>query len=308
MTPKLQAILDNPKIRPVVDHIKALQDLEGVPIGLETRTAMLHRLKTELDNRIGEAARAMKSGLDSTAGSEYRSYTIAKRRLMDAIDNDEYKRGLKSYAGQAQLKRAAENGMDDFNKLSPEEIRATVRGFDSDAERIMYRMGAARAIIDKIRAGNAMRDRTENVFGSPEMQLKLRAIVDNPKQFRELQKQLVIEAKMADSRKALQGNSTTARQLAEGEQAGKTAGTIMSVMNASTGALRPILDLAARGYGTFTGLTPGVAGNLLKLGASQDPRAIEEMVRRSVEQARQVPASRAMKAEQGTSALLSLID
>lgn len=308
MTPQLQRVLERPTMQDLQKLVSRKLADEDKPIGLMTRTEMLHRMKMELDDQIGMAVTAEKMGNKPQAGWDKGTLTILKRDLLNAVDNDTYKKGLKSYAGQAQLKRAAENGMDDFNKLSPEEIRATVRGFDSDAERIMYRMGAARAIIDKIRSGNAMRDRTEGVFSSPEMQLKLRAIVDNPKQFRELQKQLVIEAKMADSRKALQGNSTTARQLAEGEQAGKTAGTIMSVMNASTGALRPILDLAARGYGTFTGLTPGVAGNLLKLGASQDPRAIEEMVRRSIEQAQKVPASRALKAEQGTSALLSLID
>jgi hypothetical protein len=191
------------------------------------------------------------------------------------------------------LKSAAENGLDDFNKLSPEEISKTIRSLETEAERQIYRMGAARAVVDRIRKGNANRDRTDGVFSSPEMQMKLKAIFPNQKQYREFQKQLVIEAKMADSRKALQGNSTTAKQLTEGAEAGKTAGMVVSAMNAASGRLAPALDLLAQGYNRFSGLTPKVANELLRIGMSQNPAASNALLQKSIEQASRSPAARA---------------
>ena len=66
-----------------------------------------------------------------------------------------------------------------------------------------------------------------------------------------------------------------------------------SAMNAASGRLAPALDLVAQGYNRFSGLTPGVANELLRLGLSQNPAMGNALARQSLEQASRVPAMRA---------------
>lgn len=296
MTDALRSVLSRPTAQQLQQSVQRKLADEGLPIGFETRTAMLHRLKVELDDAIGMSRRAEQMGNTPQAGMDTRTLTILKRDLLNAIDNPEYKAGLRQYANEARLRNAGEEGFEAFNKSAPEEIKAALRNMDSDPERRMYRLGAMRAIVDKIRAGNANRDRTDGVFSSPDMQMKLRAILPDRAAYREFQKQLVIEAKMADSRKALQGNSTTAKQLAEGDQAGKNATLITSLMNAAGGSMQSGLNLLAQGYNRFTGMTPRVAAETMRQGASRDPAAVNRLLMQSIEEAAQTPRDRALLA------------
>lgn len=306
MTPKLQSVLERPTAKELQTVVERKLADEGLPIGFETRTEMLHRLKVELDDQIGMSVKAEKMGNRPQAGMDTRTLTILKRDLMNAIDNPTYKNGLKQYASQGRLKNAAENGYDSFNTMQPEEIGRALAKLDNNVERDFFRLGAMRAIVERVREGNATRDRTDGVFSSPEMQMKLKAILPDQKSLREFQKQLVIEAKMADSRKALQNNSTTAKQLAEGGEAGKTANMITQAMNAAGGSMQSGLNLLAQGYNRFTGMTPAVSSELLKLGMSRDPAAANELVRQGVERAAQTPMNRAQRSTASTSSLLSL--
>lgn len=293
MTPTLESILKNEKIAPIVKEIQARQALEGSPVGLETRTQMLHQLKVEIDKRAKEAKAAMDAKIDGTAGQQYRTYSIAHRRLLDEIDNPAYKDALKKYADQASLDEAARKGYDFFGTMQPEEIRKTLKTFDTDVEQNFFRLGAMRYLVERVRKGNAMNDRTDGVFSSPEIQMKLRAVLPDQKAYREVQKQLTIEAKMADSRKAIQGNSKTNRFQIESEEAGRNAEMAKSAVNAATGAatgrLQPVFDFLARGYQRATGMNPRVAAELLNLGMAKDPSAILALARQNAERAAMAP-------------------
>lgn len=306
LTPQLASVLERPTAKELQKLVERKLADEGLPIGFDTRTAMLHRLKVELDDQIGMSVRAEKMGNRPQAGMDTRTLTILKRDLLNAIDNPTYKNGLKQYASQARLKNAAEDGYDSFNKMQPEELGSALGKLSNNVERDFFRLGAMRAIVERVRKGNANNDRTDGVFSSPEMQKKLKAVLPDEKARREFQKDLTIEAKMADSRKALQGNSTTAKQLAEGDQAGKNASMITQAMNAAGGSLQSGLNLLAQGYNRFSGMTPRVSAEVLKLGMSRDPSAIAGLVRQGAERAALVPGKRALRSEQSTSGLLSL--
>lgn len=293
ITPQLASVLDRPTARELRSVVERKIADEGRPIGFETRTEMLHRMKMELDEQIGMARRAETMGNRPQAGWDVRTLTVLKRDLLNAIDNPAYKDGLKNYASQARLTNAAEDGFDNFMRQAPEQIRETLRRFDTDAERDMYRMGALRAIVDKVRTGNVTRDRTDGVFSSPAMQLRLKELMPSQKQYREFQRSLVVEAKMADTRKAIQGNSTTARQLAEGDEAGKAARGLSSVINAASGRLEPVLNLVGNVANRFSGMTPGVAAETLRLGMSRDPILANALAQAGMERAARVPAQRA---------------
>jgi hypothetical protein len=247
-------------------------------------------MKMELDEQMGTALQAKKMGNTPSAGWDYNTLKILKRDLLNALNNPGYKAGLKRYAGEAQLKNAASRGFDDFDSMAPEQISKTLKDFDTEAERQIFRMGASRAIIDKLRKGNANRDRTENVFGSPEMQMKLRALFPSLKQYRDFQKSLVVEAKMADSRKAMQGNSTTAKQATEGMEAGVDPVEVVrgahAGINMLSGRFGPALEYMARGKNRLSGITPPVAEQLLTIGMSKDPAAGNALARIALERAK----------------------
>jgi hypothetical protein len=297
MTPALDRVLRRPSMVELQRLVNKKIADEDKPIGLITRTEMVHRIKMEIDDQMGAALQAKKMGNSAGAGWDYNTLKILKRDLLNAVNNPGYKSGLKRYAGEAQLKTAAARGFDDFDTMAPEQITKTLKEFDTEAERQIFRMGAARAIIDKLRTGNAHRDRTENVFGSPQMQMKLRALFPSQKQYREFQKSLVIEAKMADSRKALQGNSTTAKQATEGMEAGVDPIEVVrgahAGLNVLGGRFGPAMEYLARGRNRLSGITPPVADELLRLGLSKDPTLANALAQSAVRRSMEVGGQRA---------------
>jgi hypothetical protein len=98
---------------------------------------------------------------------------------------------------------------------------------------------------------------------------------------------------MADTRKALQGNSSTPKQLAEGEEAGKVSKMAASLANAATGNAQGIMSTLAQGYNRFTSLRPAVAHEILKMGMSRDPAMITALAEQGMERAARAPVRRA---------------
>lgn len=248
----------------------------------------LHRTKMEIDKAIGE----VKRGQSNTMNWDVNTLNTLKRDLVNAIPNPQYKAALKSYAGDSALKNAAEDGFEQAMKMPTEEIKKTLSGLGSDAEREMWRLGASRALASKIRQGNVMRDRTENLFGSPDMQKRLEGIFPDNASRRQFQRALVIEARMADTRKAVQGNSTTAKQLAQGDEAGQAMRPAIAVANAAVGRLEPALAYFGRQLQRFSGLTPASANAIIQSAMQKSGSAGERAWLDAMRKAEQEPAFR----------------
>lgn len=297
MTPALERVLQRPTMRDLLQRVERKLMDEDQPIGLMTRTQALHRLKLELDEAIGQAKRAERMGNTPTAGFDARTLTILKRDLLNAIPNREYKAALKQYASQAQVLNAAEEGFDDALKLPVEEVTKKLRSLGTEAERKMYRLGAARALAGRIRQGNVTRDRTESVFSSPDIQMRLKAIFPDRKSLREFQRRLVMEARMADSRKAVQGNSTTAKQLAQAEEAGQPIRAVAAIGHAATGRLTPVLEYLSRQVQRFSGMTPEVANAVIRAAMEQGSFRNVAAWERAIARAEREPRFRAQLVE-----------
>lgn len=298
MTPRLSSVLQRPTMQNVLQIAERRLADEGEAIGLQTRTAALHRAKVELDTQIGSARRAQQMGNTPTAGMDLRTLTILKRDLMRAIDNPTYRRALDAYAGDSALIGAAEDGFERALTMHTEEIRQTIAGLTTEAEREMWRLGAARALAGKVRQGNVTRDRTEGVFSSPDMQMRLRAIMPNQRAFREFQRSLVLEAKMADTRKAVQGNSTTAKQLAQADEAGQPMRMAVGAAQAATGRFEPALNLLGRTAQRFSGITPSTANEIISAAMERDPVAVRRALQTAMRTAGNASAARARVAQE----------
>lgn len=303
MTEKLSEVLGRPHVRRLYElTVEQLQN-EGKNVAEMSPVKILHMIKMQIDRQIRQVKRGIQ---DSKANWDARTLVTLKNDLKDAIDLPVYKKALETYAGPMAVKNAIEDGMDEAFKLPTEELAAKMRNM-SKAEREWYRMGAARSIMGKVRTGNTMRDRTENLFGSPDMQKRLRALYPNVKSYRSLQRRLVLEAKMSDFRKAMQGNSTTAKQLAQADEAGQPMRAAQAAGGALMGKLEPVVNYLSRQAQRFHGITPAVADEIIRIGMSTKPmssrawrKAVSRAERDSVFRAKLIQRLIAAGASAGT--------
>jgi hypothetical protein len=286
---KLVEVLQRPGMKSILERVVAKMENEGTPVTNEVPMRVLHRAKMEIDKAIGE----VKRGQSNTAGWDVRTLAKMKGDLVDAIPNPQYKAALKAYSGDAALMNAAEDGLEQALKLPTEEIRKTLTKLGSDAEREMWRLGASRAIAGKVRQGNVMRDRTESIFGSPDMQLRLKDIFPDNASRRQFQKVLVLEAKMSDTRKAVQGNSTTAKQLTHADEAGQAMRSAGASAKMATGRLEPVLHFLGRQVQRFSGMTPAVANAVVKAAMQKHGSSSITAWEKAVARAEREPAFRA---------------
>lgn len=293
ITERLIDVLNRPTMQRVGQKVVLRLEDEGKQLSPANNTEWMHRVKLELDDLIGQSKMAEKMGNTPQAGFDTKTLVTLKKDLLGAIVNPAYKTALNNYAGPSALKFAAEQGEAEFLKASAHEIRRTLAGM-TKTEAEMYRMGAKQAMFTRMEAPNVNRDLTDGLFGSAGIQKRLAALFPDQRSLREFQRSLVTEAKMADTRKAMQGNSTTAKQLTEGSEAGKTAGLVASAAKAAaSGRLEPVLNVIAQGYNRFSGITPRVAQELIRLGMSKDPSAALALSRGGIERASRAPQRRA---------------
>jgi len=264
---QLVSVLQRPGMQEILKRTAAKMENEGTNPNQAPPMALLHRSKMEIDKAIAE----VKRGQSNTAGWDVRTLVRMKHDLLDAIPNPIYKQALKISAGENALKSAAEDGFDEVFKLSTEDLARKMRSFTNDSEREMYRLGASRAMAGKIRSGNVMRDRTEGMFSSPDIQLRLKAIFPSQGALRQFQRDLVLQARKADLRKAVQGNSTTAKQLMSANEAGQPVAMLSAAANAGAGHIAPLLAHLSRMAQRFSGLTPRSATSIIDAGMSRDP-------------------------------------
>jgi hypothetical protein len=151
-------------------------------------------------------------------------------------------------------------------KMSPGERKLAQDGFVSEFVAMLRETGDRRNVLNKIADSPAARQRLNMVLG--------------PQKSAELEATLRVEGIMDLARNAVQGNSTTARQLAELGLAGGTYGisTGGNVLSPSPSALlnAAIVYGAARGKGA---INERLSRRVAEMLASNDPRILLQGIR-----------------------------
>lgn len=207
-------------------------------LGSEGR-AFSKALRTHLDHLVPEY-QAARSGAAAFFGAED-ALEAGQKIVTSRMKNSEIARGL--------------------SKMSPEERKLAQDGFVSDYIAMLRETGDRRNVLNKIAESPAARQRLEMVLG--------------PQKAKELEVMLRVEGIMDAARPAVQGNSTTARQLAELGLAGGTYGF-------SGGDLNPFsnpsaLANAALVYGAAKGknkINENVSRKVAEMLASNDPATL----------------------------------
>jgi hypothetical protein len=277
MTPALRAVFARPTMQELQRLTARRLADEGRAIGLENRTQQIHRMKMELDDQIGAARRAQQAGQRPQAGWDLRTLQTLKRDLLAAIDNPAYRRALDNFAGESALVNAAEDGFENALRMPPEEIAPLLRGM-TQGERTMWRTGAARALAQKIEAGNASRDRVTGVFSSPDMKLRMVSIFPDPRSLLEFRRLINVKGQQAETRRLLQGNSKTSANLARASEAGEPVRAAVSAAQLATGRLEPLLAHLSRMGNRFSGLTPSTANALLEIGSRPAAQGLDPAI------------------------------
>jgi hypothetical protein len=250
----------------------------------------LHRVKMQIDREIT----GLKTGqADSKANWDLRDLSALKRRMVDLMgtENGQFKSAMEKYGDAAGMKAALEDGLEDFAKLSAPELRQALASM-TKPEQMMYRAGISRSIFNQLEKGNITRDRTESLFSSPEMQRKLEAVFPDRRRLRDFQRSLVLEAKMADTRKAVQGNSTTARQLAQAGESGQPVDAMGAAANLGAGRYGQVLNYLSRQVQRFHGMTPEVANETINMLMSKGALGTNQELQAAIERAAREPAFR----------------
>ena len=169
---------------------------------------IINTTKQVLDDKIGAAIRAGNM-------NKARDLVRMKNAMVQEADQaiPVYRAARDMHAGKMALETAGDLGTMYF-KMKPREMVAFTQSM-SESEKRMFKLGAKQAIMDKVDdiAGNA--DQVKRLFGKNGDVYKLQALFDSRAQFNQFRDTLRRESRFAVTRRAVEGNSTTAQQLSD---------------------------------------------------------------------------------------------
>lgn len=175
-----------------------------------THIDVIDATKQELDDQI---SRALRDGEKNTA----RDLIRLKNIMVDEADKaiPEYKQARNLFAGKAGLESAADLGQQ-FFKMKSRDVVDAVKSMGK-SEQLMFRMGAKQALMDKLDGMQISRDAVKALFGKGGDARKLQAVFPDRESFNQFAETLEREAYFVMTRRAAQANSTTFKQLSDGQ-------------------------------------------------------------------------------------------
>jgi hypothetical protein len=239
-------------------------------------------VKKSIDSRIEKAKRSGGvEDLNSKEKADFGGLVDAKNALVAHLDTaapgyKDARAGAAAFFGAENALEAGQNIVSSklsnrevargLSKMSPEERKLAQDGFVDRYIQTLQEVGDRRSIVNKIGDSPAARERLNMVLG--------------PQKATELEAKLRVEGIMDMARGAVQGNSTTARQLAELGLAGG-AGALGNGLDFNT--VHPsALMTAALVYGAAKGrgrINENVARRVADLLTSRDPDVVSRGMR-----------------------------
>lgn len=283
-------VLNRPWMKRVKELAEESMQNEGVDPSSLRPVEMYHRIKLALDHAIGQSKRGIQ---DSKSAWDTRTLVRLKKDFLRELEGavPAYKEARVRYSGPAALRSAADDGFELALKEAPELLQRRLQSMGMD-ERNAFRIGAMQSLRDKMMTGHRLRDRVRSMFGSPDIQKRLEILMPSSAARRDFQKSLIMEAKMAATRQAVQGGSSTARQLAQAEEAGQPLRAAQAAAGAFSGKLEPLVTSISRGLQRFSGITPHVADEIIKTAMSSSGKEGLMALERAMKAAERSPQAR----------------
>lgn len=188
--------------------------------------ALIDQTKRVLDDQIGTAIRG---------GQKEKAMILVRLKNEMVKEADEaipsYKEARDLFAGKRSLESAAELG-ESFFKLKAREMPEITKAL-SQSEMKMFKLGAKRAIIDRVNDANTSADLVKRMFGKNGDVQKLKSIMGD--QYDNFASSLKREADFVLTRRAAQANSTTAKQIFDEGSAREAFDTVRESISSPIG-------------------------------------------------------------------------
>lgn len=167
-------------------------------------------LKRAIDENIGLQIR-------KGAKEEVRNLMGQKNRLLGYLDeaSPDYRTGREMFAGEANIRGAVEYGRSLMsNKVDLSEAELAIEAM-SVGERVLFRQGVIRGLIDKLESSPEMGNFAKNLIATKRMKELLRHAFPDQATFTKFIKTAMAESRFSYSRNHMTGGSPTAPRLAE---------------------------------------------------------------------------------------------
>jgi len=168
----------------------------------------------------------------------------------------------------------------------------------TEAEKEFARVGLAEAIRERVDKAGLTHNALLKFFSTREQAAQIRPFFRDAGERQAFTASILNEARKRKTVDAVRSNSTTARQLLDAQDAGRTAETVGVMAQAATGGLLPAaISALQNGLRRMGGLTPKVANEMARLIMSTDPGSVRSILIkiREIETAQLSAADRAAR-------------
>ncbi len=185
-----------------------------------------------------------------------------------------------------QADEAIEFGRDIF-KHDPRIIQQRMGQGGAGRDRVfnagqqeLVRVGAADAVREAVQSGNYTANKLYKFFSSPEDIQRLRPVFRTPRDFQAFRRSMLNEALKRKKFQTMTGNSTTAQQLLDAQEASQVGDSIQTITDLARG--RPgaaIISALTRVVRRLGGLTPAVGNQIQRIISTRDPGQVRAIIR-----------------------------
>ncbi len=274
--PKVLSFFKLPQFQKGIAKAQELLAAEGRELDMSKPTVeVLDQVKRGLDGLIEKETDSV-TGKVSDLG---RIYVKKKNEYLNALDNavPEYKQARDAYRGDSEIKNAMQSGMDDFNKLDPEQVVKMVNGF-SAAEKEAFKTGAARNIYHTLMQPSNDFNAAKKIINSPNMRNKLEPLFDSPEHFDLYKNALERESQLFTTANRVLGGSQTGKRAQMRSEFEDESGIGEAIKQGVMGNVWSSLGGLAMKAASAGQMSKQTAENLSKMLMSSDPHEVAAVV------------------------------
>jgi len=270
-TDTLLEIMNRPSVQKAFTKARSVLAEENVPV---TDVRIFDAVKRIIDDDIGKAIR-------SGQRNRVRLLTKTKNEMLAEIDAQvpSYKQARNLFAGEAQLRDAAEMGYEVVTKKKDLWILEEAIEAMGDSEKHMFRQGALRGLVDKLDSTAETRNAAQKLIESKRARHILKMVFPDENTFNDFLAVAEAESQFARTRATVRGGSPTSR-IDEDKAALQSAASIGAAVAKEANALSMALKLFKE-LG-FSDVSPETLGIVTKTLFSGDTQLLNRAAARGV--------------------------
>ena len=282
-TDSLANILDRPVMDRVWREANKIAQIEGREfpevVVFENVYGKARTLSTEaLDMAKRGLDSIIRRGTDPVTGKpkddKVRALINLRTEFLKEIDkqNPAYAKARRDFADSIRLEEAMDMGLRFFRDDS-EMTRSVLRGMTPD-EQEFFRMGAAKAIRDKILGAADGADAYKRIFGNDLTRERIKAIMPSEAAYDRFRRDMENEAEYFKTRAAVQGNSRTVER---GQNLQELTDPLTATTQAATGDFMNAINTMGRVLQKRRVSAGRRAEQIAKILTTMDPRELDRV-------------------------------